>query len=87
MADEQLSDGPRRCFIAEHWMSFRESSLADGIGSLQLREMRLSFFAGAVAAFSTMFVQDGGDRDDLQVIHDVDLELHDFKERVRRGEV
>jgi hypothetical protein len=67
--------------IEAEWREFRDACVAKTAGEHQLRDMRLSFFAGVTALFTTLNAMADADLDDdlfAQVMQDVEKEISAF---------
>lgn len=79
----------KRQLMAEQWDSFARAILPKDASAVQRQEMRRAFYAGAqgilhgvIAAFAP---ESEPTDEDLQIMADLELELSEFAESVKKG--
>lgn len=76
--------------VQEQWLFFREAALPANASSVQLQEMRRSFYAGAEALLNRIILPlltPGTEAEDadLEMLDDIQREFADFARRVKAG--
>lgn len=80
---------PRRLLMAEQWDQFSRAIFRDGTPATQRREMKRAFYAGAQAilfkVISAFAPEEEVTDADLQIMTDLQTELNEFAEAVKKG--
>jgi hypothetical protein len=75
--------------VQEEWLSYREAVVPSNASSVQLQECRRAFYGGAHAILQRIVgsLTPGGEPEpsDLRMMDEIEAELQDFLERVKRG--
>jgi hypothetical protein len=78
----------KRQLVADEWDTFAKTVLPNDVSDVQRSEMRLAFYAGAIALFYKLqkAVGPGGDvtADDMRIMMDLENELREFAREMER---